>query len=203
MASGSSDGGSDAFGVASVPARISLTEKQIFTALRGVLADFLTPGIPIIRAQVNRVPEPAQADFVLMSPIRRERLATNIVAYHDDPITPANAVATLEMPTEITYQLDVHGPASTENAQIIATVLRSEQACDAFAATGHDIAPLYASDPHEMPFINAEQQFEWRWIVEACIQANIIVTLPQQFADKVTVTPIPIDLEPDFLIPVP
>jgi hypothetical protein len=175
-------------------ALIDTTEKGILTALRGFLAGVLAPGTPIIRAQVNRVPEPALPDFVLMTPLRRERQATNIDSWEYDPDASSYY---LLMKTEITYQLDVHGPASAENAQIIATVLRDGYAVDAFAASGLQIAPLYASEPHEMPFVNAESQVEMRWVLEACLAANITVTIPQQFANTVNVGLISVDTLPD------
>jgi hypothetical protein len=46
-----------------------------------------------------------------------------------------------------------------------------------------------------MPFMNAEQQWETRWIVEAALQVNQLVTPPQQYADQVQPTFIPVDCE--------
>ena len=176
-----------------VSASISLTEQQIFTALRSVMTVWLPPNTPIIRAQINRVPEPKAADFVIMSPLRRERLATNTDTYHDDPVVVAERTHMLLARMQITYQLDIHGPASAENAQNLAALLRSEVATQAFADTGLDLVPLFASDPSEVPFVNAEQQVEWRWIVEAALQANIVTTVAQEFADELTVTTISVE----------
>jgi hypothetical protein len=63
--------------------RLNLTELQIFTALRTVLLQILPPGTEIIKAQPNRVPEPAGSEFVVMTPIQRARLATNTDTYVD------------------------------------------------------------------------------------------------------------------------
>lgn len=91
-------------------------------------------------------------------------------------------------PVEITYQVDVHGPNSANNAQTITTLFRDEYAVDQFAASGFgDIVPLHADDPRQVPFINDAQQYEDRWIVEALLQANQIVTVPQQFASLISV----------------
>jgi hypothetical protein len=43
--------------------------------------------IPIIRGQVNRVPEPAQPDYVIMWPLMRGRLATNSDSWVDSYCT--------------------------------------------------------------------------------------------------------------------
>lgn len=84
--------------------------------------------------------------------------------------------------TQVTVQIDVHGPNSGDNAQIITTTFRDEYAVDAFASSGFDVAPLYADDGHQMPFLNGEQQIEERWVISAVMQCNPIVSVPQQFA---------------------
>lgn len=57
---------------------LSQTEDQAFVALRAFLISILPPNTPVIQARANRVPEPRQTDFVLMTPLFRERLSTNI-----------------------------------------------------------------------------------------------------------------------------
>lgn len=95
--------------------------------------------------------------------------------------------------TEIIYQLDVHGPSSADNAQIISTMFRDAYAVDFLKAENPDIAPLFTSDPRFVPFANAEQQIENRWIVEANLQVNITIIVPQQFADVVDVSVISVE----------
>ena len=62
--------------------------------------------------------------------------------------------------TEVTIQVDVHGPASAENAQAITTLLRDGYAVDAFLALGADVQTLHADDPKQIPFWNSENQME-------------------------------------------
>lgn len=91
-------------------------------------------------------------------------------------------------PTQITVQVDVHGPNSSDNAQVISTLFRDAYTFDALGGNAGIICPLYADDPKEVPFMNAEQQFETRWIVTALFQANQTVTVTgQQFATQVTI----------------
>jgi hypothetical protein len=103
----------------------------------------------------------------------------------------AAGVVNVLQPTMITVQLDFHSANvgdSANMAQTVSTMFRDIYATEFFAATGYDVAPLYADDPRQMPFQNAEQQFETRWIVEAHLQANQIVEgIPQQFADEVSI----------------
>lgn len=114
-------------------------------------------------------------------------------------VAPAQTVASamlacgtgaIEQPTEFTIQLDVHGPASADNAQLLSTLLRDQYAVEAFEAEFGDIAPLYTSDPRQLAFEDGEQQTEDRWIVEVHLQANPVVTVGQQFADQIQITTI-------------
>lgn len=221
---------------------LSLTESQTFTALRSFLLAILPAGTEIVRAQGNRVPEPQGSNFVVMTPIMRERIETNVDAYADTAFTGSIAGATLTVttmslgtiavgaqllgnnlaantvvtalgtgtggvgaytispsqtvtsqvmaagvqtllqPTKVTVQLDVHGPSSADNTQTITTLFRDQYAIDQFATSGFDVTPLYHSEPRQVPFIDAEQQYEDRWTVDVAMQANPIITVPQQFA---------------------
>lgn len=230
-----------------MPTNISLTETQILTVLRAFLLDLLPTRTEVVRGQTNRVPEPQGADFVVMTPILRERLATNQTNYRDAALVGSATGQTLTvtavdfgqvvigaplygpgipagiyvssfgtgtggvgtynlsapvMPvsgdlfagtgqgmqaTRVTVQIDVHGPLSADNAQRISTLLRDEYACRFFADQRSDVAPLYASEPRQAPFLNGEKQIETRWTLDAVLQANPVVTSPQQFAGEVTV----------------
>ena len=199
------------------------------------------------------MPEPADANFITMTPILRTRLGTNIDNYQDCAFTGSISGNTLTVtamslgtiavgatlfganvaagttinaegtgtggvgtytvnlsqtvaseimasgsknmlqPTQVTVQLDVHGPASGDNTAIITTAFRDEYAVDSFAASGFDVAPLYADDGHQMPFVNENQQVEERWVVDCVMQCNPIVGVPQQFFTAATIGLKPID----------
>lgn len=173
-------------------ATISFTETNVFAALRAFLIGVLPSGVEVIRGQINRVAEPKGSDFVLMTQTGRERIETNVETYVDGyPSTPG--VLSLTQPTKVTIQIDVHGPNGAENVQVITTLFRSGYACDIFAASGFDVTPLYTGEPHQAPYMNAEQQVETRWSVDAALQANQIVTVGQQFAGALAIGLIDID----------
>lgn len=169
------------------------TESNVLAVLRTFIMSVLPSAVEVVRGQDNRVPEPQSLDFVVMTPIRRERLETNVDTSTD---ILAGQVAYMQ-PTRIVVQLDVHGPGSAENAQIVSTMFRDGYAVDQFAASGFDVAPLHADDPRQMTFVNGEDQYETRWVVEAAVQANQVVTsAPQQFADVVSATLVDVDTLP-------
>ena len=200
---------------------IGITDDEVVEALRALLVARL-PNTDVVRAQVNRVPEPLNQDFVLITPLMRQRFGTNINttadiiltgAILDDVltvtaisggsllpgsslfaktgmaadtsitvfltgtggtgtyrITPSQTMTSrtvyagqheMLMPTQLTFQCDVHGPHSGENVQRIGTLIRSERACDFFRFQGIPVQPLHADDPiKQMAFVNAEMQYE-------------------------------------------
>jgi hypothetical protein len=161
----------------------SITEDAMLTALRGFLLDILPPGVEVFQAQNNRVPEPAGVDFIVMTPKSRVRQATNEDTWPADDVDPA-AIDRAQS-TRVTIQLDVHGPAGSDTAQIIGTVWRDEYGTAALAGSG--IVPLYADDGQQMPFINGEKQYENRWVMAVAFQATPVVSTPQDFADNLAI----------------
>ena len=149
-----------------------------------VVSTTMWNGIPVVAGQVNRVPEPQQGDFVSMTTLRRVWLETNVDTNSD--VLPAGN-KTYRQATEVTIQLDVHGPNSHDTAEIISTMFRDSYATDFFLSYP-GITPLHADDPRQVPFINAESQYETRYVVEALLQADQTVTgVPQQFADILSI----------------
>lgn len=232
----------------------SPTQSNVMAALRSFLLAVLPAGVEVLQAQLNRVPEPSGANYVLMTPRRLTRLRTNVDRSWDalftgsiagatmtitavDPdlpgrlavgstvfgvgvapgtlvaalgsgsggvgtyaVTPAQNVAsralsagmvTVEQGTEVAVQLDFHSDTkvdvSGDMASTVGTLFRSGFAVRQFASQdpNYGVVPLYADDPAQRPFFNDQQQAETRWVVEAMLQANIVVSVPQQFADSV------------------
>lgn len=173
---------------------VSPTETEINTALRAFLLAVLPTGVEVIRGQINRVPEPKLSDFVVMLPTMRQRISTNVDTFIDTtaPI-PAIGSNTFTQSTQVTIQLDVHGPSSADNAQTISTMLRDTFAGDFFASYPN-ISPLFSDDPKQVPFGNGEQQVEWRWTLDAQLQVNATVSgATQEFATTVTADLINVD----------
>lgn len=225
------------------------TQDDIDVALRSWLLSVLPPVVPVVKMQVNRVPEPQATDFVVTNEVVRVRLATNIDSWVDVALTgtiagtlltaadvtgtmvpglplsgaglaagttlgqqqsgqPGGAGTYLVAPaqdagptlvqggtraslqkTEMVMQVDVHGDAAGDNAQVISTLFRDEVGVNFFRDLPIDMQPLWASDPRQLPFINAEQQWETRYSVDLHFEANQVVSnVPQQFADQLIAT---------------
>jgi len=164
---------------------LSLTESQSLAALRAFLLSMLSLGMEVVRGQDNRVPPPAGTNYAVLTPILRERIETNTDSYADGyPATPGTK--STQQPVKLTVQVDMYGPTSADSAQIITTLFRDEVAVSAFAASGYDVTPLYASDPRQGAFLDGEQQIENRWTFDAVMQCNPVITVSQDFAGTIT-----------------
>ncbi len=175
-----------------MPFSIAPTQANIQKSLRNFLIDILViDPQDIIAAQVNRVPEPNGADFIVFTPLRYERLETDIETFDG-----LSSLLNFRQPTKVTMQLDIHGPNSAENASLVSTLFRSSLAVDLFEGYGLGVVPFYADDPKQLPFINAEQQYENRWVVEAAMQFNAQTSnIDQQSATTLDVGIISVDAE--------
>lgn len=161
--------------------QISLTEDEILTALRAFLVNVLPDGIEVIQGQGNKVPMPAGDDFVVMTAASRMQMATSVTGWEPDGTTRE-----VDRSTGFTYQLDVYGPGAADNAQVISTLLRDDYGCSFLAPYG--LAPLFCDDGQQMPLVTGEQQYLARWMVRGTLQANLAVTVGQQFADRLFTT---------------
>ncbi|WP_371432427.1 hypothetical protein [Novosphingobium sp.] len=165
----------------------ALTQEQVYTALRSFLLAVLPSGTEVIQGQVNRVPMPPGPDWVLMQAMHRQQMATNAHTYHPptDPV-PATGTADIERSTSLDVQLDIYGPLSADNAQVITTLFRDDWGVDNLKSAG--IAPLYCTEPAQMPLLAGEQQWIQRWTMTATLHGNIAITIPAEFADTLITT---------------
>jgi hypothetical protein len=147
------------------------------------LVGILPAGVEVIRAEINRVPEPECEDFVVMTPLFLERMATNLTTY-SDPFPQPGGVQMIAQATEATVQVDVHGPNSSDNVQIIQIMFRDQYAVAAMASSGFDIAPLYTGSARQSPFKNGEDQIEFSWTIDLVMQTTPVVTISQDFASN-------------------
>lgn len=104
----------------------------------------------------------------------------------------------IEIASEAVVQLDFHSEkyASSASAQAFSAAFRDQYGVDFFRALTapmNRITPLYADDPQMRPFVNAETNFEWRLVLEARMQVNQTIAVPQEFYDAVTVQLIDVD----------
>ena len=156
----------------------SITVDQVIDALADFLGPFV-PGAQIVRAQVNRVPMPSNPCVVLTELVQAD-LSVPATEYQ-----PNAGTATVEGPTRIDVQIDFYGAQASEFCKTVKTAFRSHWGFSHFPA---NVKPLYTSDGIQAPLVTGEQQYESRWTLTASLQYNPTVTVPQDFADTLTLT---------------
>lgn len=105
--------------------------------------------------------------------------------------TMAAGQNTYLQPTTIVYQCDVHSPddgRAADMAQTISTMFRDQYAVSFFNAQPYDVWPIDADNPRQAPFVNKEDQYETRYILEVKLQANQVISgIGQEAFDIVNV----------------
>ena len=160
-------------------APVSITQSAIFTAVRAYILGLIT--CEVVDGLDNGVPMPLNP-FIAITALYAKRVSTNINSTSDP--TPTTGAVNHEDHVEYAIQIDCYGPLSSDWASIICALWRDEYAVIAMAPA---CVPLYADDPKMIPAVDAEQNFEQRWLIEASVQYNPVVQTPMQFFTAATV----------------
>jgi len=173
-----------------MPLAVSITQQDVYAALGAFVVSVVPAGVAVIQLPVDRAAMPPPVPgFVGMTANLQTRIMTNLDRWN--PADPAPVAINIEQAIKLTVKLDCYGPAAADWAVMLSTVLRDEYGVDALAPT---LAPLYTEMPRFMPLTNAEEQYEQRWIVEAQLQYNPVVSTPMQFANAASADLINVDV---------
>lgn len=166
-------------------ATVAPTHSAVFASLRAFILGLIS--CEVIQGLGDRVATP-KGGFIAITELFKTRLSTNVHAY-DDP-TPTTGTVQTGQAMRMTVQIDCYGKDSSAWATILSTMLRDDYACQTLAPVAQ---PLYADDPKMIPIVDGEQQYQQRWMVEAQLQVNAIVSTPMQFFDEVEVGLVEVD----------
>lgn len=158
-------------------------QVAIFSAVRAYILSLID--CEVVRGLDNGVPMPKQP-FICLTPTMSNRLATNQHSY--DGLSNKAIQANMDY----SIQIDCYGPLSSDWAAIISATWRDDYAVNKMAPT---CAPLYADDPKQLPIVDGEANFEQRWMLNAVLQYNPVVTVPQDFFDNASVEFINVTVE--------
>lgn len=166
---------------------ISISQDQVFADVITVCAALL--GVSeaagtIEQGQQNRLAMPT-GGFVILTPMNKKRLSTNVASYN--AIDGSEAVSVAQ---QFNIQIDCYGVDSGDWASILQMGFRDEFAFNLMVNS----KPLYADDPIQLPLVNGEEQYEERWTLQLALEYTPAVTLPMQFATSVKVGLIDVDV---------
>lgn len=159
---------------------ISTIDQDCYKAVRTYLLSLAPVGAEVVQGIQNQVAMP-KGNFAVMTSLQMVRLATNVTTY-----TPAGTgTKSVETAFRYMFQLDIYGPDAQSWAAQASALWRDEYATSQMPA---NIQPLYADDPSQMALVNAEDQYEQRWRVQAALQYNPVTTVAQDFAASLSAT---------------
>ena len=169
---------------------VTPTIDQLCTKLRTYLLSIVPAGTIVLRGPVDRAAQPVDP-HVVFTPVFRRRLRTNVETDVDPFPNPTPGSTQIEEGVQFEMQVDCYGDSLAHDwAAMVETTFRSEYAVNALAP---ECAPLYADEARQVPLVTGEEQYLERWMVRAVLQYNPVTTVPQQFADTVTVNIIEVD----------
>lgn len=167
---------------------LDLTQSQTLTVLKAYLQDLTGyPNSAVVQGQPNRIAAPSATNYIVFTPLMRNRLATNTVQYSSSNATVLNQHTNIQS-AMLPVQVDCYGPTSADIAQILSTEFRSSDAIDYFALAGLQVTPLYTSDPRQVPFSDEGDQIQMRWSLDCHLQLKPGVTTVQPFADSLSIS---------------
>lgn len=149
------------------------------TNVATVTSQLMASGVPVIQELDNRVPMP-EGGFVLMDCISKTRLGTGTMTYEDD-VTETSTKYNQSI--DYVIQLDFYGDNAGDWVAAVSTLWRSPQACEYLRGSG--IQPLYHDDAKQISFVDGENQYQHRWILDVHLQYTPTVTTSQQFFNQV------------------
>lgn len=174
-----------------------------------VLADFIE-GLSLgtcQQAQANRVPMPNDP-FCILTPLRFirhsttneiktiQRTSSDVLGFSAGYTPFDNAPFANEQTNAIAYsevrqadiQVDIYGDNAGDRAVALETVFRSTYGYDTITNIDARVAPLYSSDAIQAPMINAEDQWQERYIITLSLQVHVTITLQQDYFDHAEIS---------------
>ena len=174
--------------------------SDVYTALGNfIVAQLGLATGQVIQGYPNRVAMPlasaSKAASWSMSAISKKRLRTNVDNYAGTVnVAPAPGPVTAEQGMQVDIQLDCYGPFASDWSDILTTLLVRDNV-EVFGPRAQVSALRHADDPIRAPLVDAELQYEDRWIIQCLIQYNAVTTTAQEYAtalgpvDIIDVTP--------------
>ncbi|WP_249339877.1 MULTISPECIES: phage neck terminator protein [Serratia] len=149
-----------------------------------VLADVIEPlSGPCWKSQQNRVAMQTGA-FCMLTPLFFRRLSSTREVADDTGHTSTSRVMLTEV-RQADIQIDLYGEGAADRAVALETFFRSAYAWEQVKARDLRVAPLYCTDAIQAPFIDAEAQWEERYMLTLSVQVHISIAVPQAYFTRV------------------
>ena len=156
------------------------TEDQTFQALArwvGKVLDLPSNTLQIVKGFQN-LTAPPTGSYVVISPGIMQRQDRGRRRYD-----PANSLVIAQAHQTYSYQLDCYGAAGPTWSSVLAAAWDDMWGVDNMVP--QILTPLYADAPQQLNIVNAQEQYEQRFMIRLFGQVNQDVGLPQDFFDQI------------------
>ena len=167
--------------------QVDITAEDVFTKLRALVQYVVPLEVEVVQGLDNRVPMPP-GPHVVMTAGRLTPHRTPQVEW--DRNNPAVDSFQIEQGTLFRVQLDCYSPLAQNWAVMLSALFRNDKGVELLAPS---VVPLYCSEPKQAALVDGEQQYIDRWIVDAHVQYNPVISVPQEFANAAEVEVINVD----------
>lgn len=154
-------------------ADLNVTQQEIYKDVRSFLIG-LFPGSErqVIQSAQNNEALPKNA--VVMQVLFTNNLDQAVTT----PLPPD--AAAIQNSVEVRLQLDFYGVMAEQRSRVVATLWRTNFACERLLVC----QPLYVQSYNRHPYINDSNQYEERWIMDLGLQYNPQVNVAQGFSNS-------------------
>lgn len=166
---------------------ITITQEHVFDSVIAFIKSILGNEVEVVRGMGNRVPQPNDS-YVQLTEIMDQPLATNETSYNDPGISVGTR--SIKSQSQLMIQVDCYGESSANWSTAIGRLFRDPYGCKMLAPV---CQPLYATAARMMPLVNGSLQYERRYMFEAVLQYNPVITVSQEFADSLNLTLLNVD----------
>ena len=139
------------------------------------LWDYLTalfPSIPVVRGLQNNSPLPHNAIVMTLMAYTQD-LDQSQYSFDSEAQEATVQVSKLQM-----MQLDFYGDGAYDRVMKTSTLWRSRYSTEALKG----VAPLYANNPRNLQYVNEQDQYEQRFLLEIALQYNPYYSYSEQSA---------------------
>jgi hypothetical protein len=138
-----------------------MTEEQLYTKLYTYLSGlFPADSAKIVRGFQNQSPMPQNAIIYTLLPFTQDLDQAQYWNEDDESTVQGSKLQML--------QVDFYGATSYDKVMKLFTLWRSPYTTDRLT----EIQPLYANSPRGMDFVNEQNQYEKRFMLEVALQYN-------------------------------
>lgn len=149
---------------------MALAEADVMSEVYDLLV-YVTSLDNIFRGNQSREVLPADGDFIIYTPLFRERIGTNVVTFNAENCEDdENGTYTDAALVSLDIQVDFFGENASKLAQTLNVFIHSITCYNWLVANNYGIRVAKCTDPQQIDLIDDTRQFSKRWMVTISVE---------------------------------